>query len=148
MPDAIDEAVNAAVNRRTDVSYLLLADRAEVVSGKLYIMGGGWDRISPPTLPLGMMIGVAVGITVPYREAEDPHHIEVILERADGERLVEFGADITTGRPPGTRGMDQSVPMAFNFPLELTSAGGLVLLANVDGREARRQSIHVVARPG
>jgi hypothetical protein len=49
------------------IEFLILADRAEVVGGKLYLMGGGWDQVTlPPIDPSAVMaIGVAVRVTLP-----------------------------------------------------------------------------------
>lgn len=63
--DMIDTAIGATINQRTDVSYLIVADRADVVNGKLYMMAGGWDRIQPASFPFTLMLGIAVGIRVP-----------------------------------------------------------------------------------
>ncbi len=137
----MDEAISSTINRKTDVDYLIVADRADVMGGKLYLMGGGFDRIQPPDYPLNLMLGIAVGVRVPYQETEDPHKIRVTLERADGDNLVEIEAEIQTGRPPGMRGKDLPVPMAFNVPLTLSEPGDYVLTATVDGRELRRHQI-------
>jgi hypothetical protein len=32
------------------LDYLLVADGAQVVGGKLYLLGGGWDRLTVPDL--------------------------------------------------------------------------------------------------
>lgn len=142
---AIDEAISV-VNQRTDIDYLLVADRADVVGGKLYMMGGGWDRIQPPDFPFTLMLGVAVGIRVPYQETEDPHKIRVVLEGADGGKLVEIEAELATGRPPGMRGRDILVPMAFNVPITVGGPGEFVLIAEVDGKERKRNAIRALAR--
>ncbi len=146
--DRIDEAINATINRKTDIDYLIVADRADVMGGKLYLMGGGFDRIQPPEFPLNLMLGIAVGIRVPYQETEDPHKIRVTLERADGDKLVEIEAELQTGRPPGMRGKDLPVPMAFNVPITVAEPGEYVLTAHVDGRELRRHQITASRRGG
>ena len=38
----LDELLDAT----TSIEWLILADAAEVVGGKLYLMGGGWDRLT------------------------------------------------------------------------------------------------------
>ena len=30
---------------QVEIDFLLLADKAEILNGKLYMMGGAWDRI-------------------------------------------------------------------------------------------------------
>lgn len=148
MSDPIDRAidqVNQTLNKSTEVDYLLVADRAEVTNGKLYMMGGGWDRLQPPEFPLPMMLGIAVGLRIPYHETDDVHKLKVALAR-EGQPLVEVEAEVQTGRPPGLRGRDMVVPMGFNIPVTFETAGDYVLSASVDGHEPRRHSIRAAVR--
>ncbi len=146
--DELDGAVQAAeatLSRKPEVDYLLVADRAEVVNGKLYLMGASWDRIQPPKFPHRMMLGIALGIRIPFTHTDDQHKVSVEIHHEDA-RLLSFEAKLTTGRPPGMAGMDMLVPMAFNIPLAIPTEGQLVLRAAVDGREPRRHEIKVTQR--
>lgn len=145
--DVIDEAIDKSINRRSEVDYLLLADHAVVVQGKLYLSGAGWDRVTPPAFPHQMMVGIATGIRVPYTEADAAHTVEVRLESgSNAEALVEIQGEVEVGRPPGSRGMDVLIPMAFNLPVKFSEPGDLVLIASVDGRESKRHQIRVAGR--
>jgi hypothetical protein len=149
---AVDElsgalaAAEATLNRGPEVDYLLVADRAEVVNGKLYLMGGSWDRIQPQKFPHRMMLGIAVGVRIPFAYTDEQHTVAIEIQH-EGERQVGFEAKLTTGRPPGMAGMDMLVPMAFNIPLAIPAEGTVVLRAGVDGREPRRHEIRALARP-
>lgn len=138
-------AAEAALSRKPEIDYLLVADRAEVVNGKLYLMGGSWDRIQPPKFPHRMMLGIALGVRIPFSHTDDQHKVSVELHHEDA-RLIGFEAKLTTGRPPGMAGMDMLVPMAFNIPVGIPGEGQLVLRASVDGREPRRHEIKVMLR--
>ncbi len=139
------EAAEATLARKPEIDYLLVADRAEVVNGKLYLMGGSWDRISPPAFPHRMILGIALGVRIPFAHTDDQHTVAVELMQ-DEQRLVGFEARLTTGRPPGMAGMDMLVPMAFNIPLAIPAEGQVVLRAGVDGRPPRRHEIRVMQR--
>ena len=139
------EAAEATLSRKPEVDYLLVADRAEVVNGKLYIMGGSWDRIQPPKFPHRMMLGIAIGVRIPFAHTDDQHEVSVELHH-DETRLVGFKAKLTTGRPPGMAGMDMLVPMAFNIPIAIPDEGVVVLRASVDDREPRRHEIKAMQR--
>jgi hypothetical protein len=139
------EAAEATLARKPEVDYLLVADRAEVVNGKLYLMGGSWDRIGPASFPHRMVLGIALGVRIPFAHTDDQHTVAIELQH-EGNRLVGFEARLTTGRPPGMAGMDMLVPMAFNVPLAIPAAGQMVLRASVDGRAPRRHEIRVVQR--
>ena len=148
MSDPIDQAIQAAnetLHRSTEVDYLLVADRAEVTNGKLYLMGGGWDRVQPQKYPLNLMLGIAVGLRIPYQETYDTHKLAVSLER-DGQELVKIEAEIQTGRPPGLGGRDLLVPMAFNIPVSFTEPGDYELNAGVDGHAPRKHAIRATSR--
>ena len=147
--DAIEAVVDGSINRRAEIDYLLLADHAAVVQGKLYLSGGGWDRVSPAEFPHQMMIGIAAGIRVPYTETDNAHSVGIRLESgSNAEALVEIQGELEVGRPPGSRGMDVLIPMAFNLPVTFSEPGDLVLIASVDGRESKRHQVRIVPRGG
>jgi hypothetical protein len=149
MDEQIEDAVDRLIHRHTEIDYLLIADRAEVVNGKLYLMGGSFDRLQPPNFPFQLMLGIAVGIRVPLSETDDTHRLHVELMRSENERLLEMKADVQTGRPPGAQGMDLLIPMAFNGAVRILGPGTLTLKASVDDREPRRHEIRVTKRaPG
>jgi hypothetical protein len=148
-PDKLDgalEAAEATIARKPEVDYLLVADRAEVVNGKLYLMGGSWDRIQPQQFPHRMMLGIAIGVRIPFAYTDDQHTVAVELLH-DDTRMIGFEAKLATGRPPGMAGMDMLVPMAFNIPIAIPGEGQVSLRAVIDGKSGRRHDIKVTQRP-
>ncbi len=149
-PDQLDgalEAAEATLRRVPEVDYLLVADRAEVVNGKLYLMGGSWDRIQPPQFPHRMMLGIALGVRIPFAYTDDQHTVAIELLH-DDTRMIGFEAKLSTGRPPGMAGMDMLVPMAFNIPIAIPGEGQVTLRAAIDQHPGRRHEIKVIQRPG
>jgi hypothetical protein len=147
-PDQLEgalEAAEATLNRVPDVDYLLVADRAEVVNGKLYLMGGSWDRIQPTQFPHRMMLGIALGVRIPFAYTDDQHTVAIELFH-DDKRMIGFEAKLATGRPPGMAGMDMLVPMAFNIPIAIPSEGQVSLRAAIRGHGSRRHDIKVTQR--
>ena len=148
-PDQLEGALGAAeatLNRTPEVDYLLVADRAEVVNGKLYLMGGSWDRIQPQQFPHRMMLGIAMGVRIPFAYTDDQHTVAIELMHND-TRMIGFEAKLATGRPPGMAGMDMLVPMAFNIPIAIPAEGQVTLKAVIDGASGRRHEIKVIQRP-
>jgi len=131
----------------TTIDFLLTADFAEVVQGKVYIMGAGWDKFAPPTYPAVMRIGLAAGIRVPYLESNLPHHLSVALRSGDGEDLFKIEGDLETGRPAGSRGESVLVPLAVNAQVDVRGPQLMELVAEVDGRSTKRISIRAVGTP-
>jgi hypothetical protein len=148
-PDELDgalEAAEATLRRVPEVDYLLVADRAEVVNGKLYLMGGSWDRIQPAQFPHRMMIGIALGVRIPFAYTDDQHTVAIEMLH-DDTRMIGFEAKLATGRPPGMAGMDMLVPLAFNIPIAIPGEGQVTLRAAIDGHSGRRHEIKVTQRP-
>ena len=109
---------------------MLLADAAQAIAGKLYILGGGWSVTGPkPTAS-----AIALKLEVPWDEANRPHALLLELLNADGRavmvasppdgepRPVQIRGEVEVGRPPGlTPGTALDAVLAIN----LTSAPAL-----------------------
>jgi hypothetical protein len=100
---------------------LLLCDYAEEVGGKLYIMGGGWTRLTRVRQVVDL--SVAAKLLVPWNEANRPHTLGLKLMTDDGAAAMDSdGRDIAisgkmeVGRPPGlTEGTPLDLPLSFRF---------------------------------
>jgi len=138
---------DAVLIEETAIDFLLTADFAEVVQGKVYIMGAGWDKFAPPAYPAVMRIGLAAGIRVPYLESNVPHHLSVTLRSGDGEDLFRIDGDLETGRPAGSRGESILVPLAVNAQVNVSGPQLMELVAEVDGGATKRMSIRAVGTP-
>lgn len=120
---------------------LLLADAAQVVDNKLYILGGGWSITGPDPTPFA----IAMKIEVPWTEANKKHRWELRLLGADGEQIrleglpdqapIEISGDFEVGRPPGiTPGVALEVALAINStPLPLPPGQRFVWQLWIDG---------------
>src|SRR5438094_10551900 len=88
---------------------MLLADAAQAINGKLYILGGGWSIIGPDPGPSA----IAIKIEVPWDEANKRHKLKLELVDQDGqpvtvptptgEKPVQLQRDYEVGRPPGLK---------------------------------------------
>jgi len=101
---------------------LLLADSAQVVNGKMYVLGGGWNQIGPK--PSAM--AVVIRFVVPWDETNKKHQWvlrlldedgrSVILGNAENARPIEVKGQFEAGRPVGSEpGSDTSIPIAVNI---------------------------------
>jgi hypothetical protein len=101
---------------------MLLADSAQTVEGKLYILGGGWSVTGPAPAPSA----VALKIEVPWDQANKRHTFELSLLDADGnpliaqtpegEQQIQLGGEFEVGRPVG---------LAPGTPIDMTFAANL-----------------------
>ena len=140
-------AYAASVN----IHALMLADSAQAVEGKLYILGGAWNMLRFPEFPASLMVGIAVAIDVDWNETNRRHHLDIHFEDADGNLMEpQIGADFEAGRPPGAvAGADLRIVFAVNGPLSIPAPGAYSAVASVGGEvlaRARFQAIQV-ARP-
>lgn len=106
---------------------MLLADAAQAVGGKLYILGGGWSVTGPDPIPSA----IALKIEVPWTATNRKHQLILKLLDADGQAVkaktaagehpVEFRGDFEVGRPAGLpEGTPLDVALAINLgPLPL-----------------------------
>jgi hypothetical protein len=98
---------------------MMLCDWAEELNGKLYIMGGGWNRTGA-NRPMNM--GLALLIQVPWDRANIPIQLGLGLVTEDGQQVEHEGTPVSVegrievGRPPGARrGSPLNLPLAFMF---------------------------------
>jgi hypothetical protein len=132
-----------------DVEWIILADAAEVVNNKLYLIGGGWETLTiNARLPSSYPCAVAVAFSVPWNETNEQHNIAIEIQDQDGGELVNVEGQIEVGRPPGIpRGNAQRVQMAIKVGLPLQQPGAHFVIASVEGQELRRIVFDVVPGP-
>ena len=133
-----------------DIAHALLADYAEIVNGKLYLMGGGWDRWFAPAVPVQVRLAIAVGVRVGWEETNKTIPIRMWVEDDDGAELVRIEGQVNVGRPPGLPpGSDQLSQMAANVPLNIPHHGGFrvrIVAGEDEGAIERRLAFRVEER--
>ena len=129
-----------------NIHALLLADSAQAVDGKLYVLGGAWNVLRFPEFPAQLIVGIAVAIDVDWNETNRRHHLDVHFEDADGKPMdPTIGADFEAGRPPGAvAGVDLRIVFAVNGPLTIPAAGSYSAVASVGGTELARARFQAV----
>jgi hypothetical protein len=125
---------------------LMLADSAQAVEGKLFILGGAWNMLRFPTFPASIMVGIAVAIDVDWNETNRQHHLDIHFEDADGNAMEpQIGADFEAGRPPGAiAGAELRIVLAVNGPLSIPAPGTYAAVATVGGEELARSRFQAV----
>lgn len=93
---------------------MLLADSAQAIHGKLYILGGGWSTAGPGQSSSAM----AIKIEVPWDEANRKHRLRLELVDEDNKPVmapkdiggspretlpVQIDLDFEVGRPSGVK---------------------------------------------
>ena len=134
------------------VDCLLLVDSAQVANGKLYILGGGWARLTTTQAPVSRTFETAIRVVVPWTETNRPHSLELQLENEDGQALLEHPvkAEIRVVRPASLKdGTDQVVPLALRLgPATLEREGRYAVILRCEGEEIARTAFDLaINRP-
>jgi hypothetical protein len=120
-----------------NIDFMILADGAQAVGGKLYMLGGGWTYLLVPQLPgrAQAPFSIALGITVPYNLTNRRFNFALEVTDADGERVGDvLTFEFEQGRPPGLRaGASQPILLAVNTNPEFPRAGRYTFNASIDG---------------
>ena len=134
---------------------MLLADAAQVVDNKLYVLGGGWSVTGPDPMPSA----IALKIDVPWDEAGTQHTWELALLDQDGVPVFlgegegapsvvirnEFQLERPEGLPPGT---PLELSMAINLaPMPLQPGGRYVWQLTIDDQSHEDWQIAFTVRP-
>jgi hypothetical protein len=137
-----------------EVEWLILADAAQVVGAKLYLLGGGWDRLTVNrAFPVDQRCALALSIIVPWNETNQKHSFEVEIVSEDTtteepKSLVKAGGQFEVGRPPGIRqGQEQRFQLAMDMTLRIETAGTKTVIARIEGQEKRRLEFTVIPGP-
>lgn len=135
-----------------DIGFLVLTDHSEVLNGKVYAMGGGWNMLRFAGLPVEHRFGIAFGVDVAWDETNQRHGLTLEIQGPDGERLGdELSFEIETGRPAGSvAGQDQRVVISFDANASFVSPGPHAVVIRAGEREVGRSRFYVaeaVAQP-
>ena len=121
---------------------MLLADAAQVVENKLYILGGGWSMTGPDPVPSA----IALKIEVPWDQTNDRHRWEmalidadsqpVFMQGPDGEQALVINGEFEVGRPAGVAaGTPIDLALAINLgPIPLPPGRRFVWELTIDGQ--------------
>ncbi len=121
-----------------EIDFAILADGAQVVNNKLYVLGGGWDIIWPQSFPTSHRATLAIGILVGWNETNQRHALAITVRSMDDQLLQEVGkGEIEAGRPPGVPpGSSQKVMVAITFDISLPGPGEYVVVTDINNGSA------------
>ena len=131
---------------------LLLADSADVVNGKLYVMGGAWTI----TDAVCKRSAIAIIVEVPWNEANVVHKLKLELVTEDGQNVkrsdgqsYETGVEFEVGRPAGAKpGVPFVVPLAVNLQnLALRPNSRYLWRCAIDGKTDETWEVSFSTRP-
>jgi hypothetical protein len=135
---------------------MLLADAAQTVGGKLYILGGGWTICGPGPA----VMALAIKLEIPADQAGQAHDWSltllndsgerVLLEAPDGQQLPveisgKFEATLLPDLPPE---IPLDLPIAVTVgPLPLPPGSHFVWQLSIDGQTSEEWQLAFWTRP-
>jgi hypothetical protein len=132
-----DQERGAAVPQ---IEFVINADHAEAINGKLYLQGAGWTDIVQP-LGLGgqpgiVHMGLAVSILIGWNETNRRFPLTLTVTHEDGDELTRVNAQVEAGRAPGIAvGSDIRSVLAIGAEIQFPKPGGYTLRATLDDQE-------------
>jgi len=127
------------------VEWLVLADAAEVVGNKLYLMGGGWDRLTvTANFPVAQHFGIAISVLVPWEETEKVHDFVMDVQSPQGKLLASIEAEFEVGKPSDPTPRLQRWQFASSVDLGLEGPGRYSVVIHLNGVEAALQEFEVL----
>ena len=118
------------------IEFLILADKAEVLGGKLYMMGGGYDRKYIGNIEGPVDLVVVAGILVPWHSTNRELAFSLSIEDVDGKPLLEkpIEGTLRLGRPADAEeGQTFRVMSVLNGRLKLPGYGTYRVVATAGG---------------
>ncbi|HUZ53666.1 MAG TPA: hypothetical protein VMU94_14225 [Streptosporangiaceae bacterium] len=121
-----------------EIEYVMNADHAEAINGKLYLHGAGWTDLVQPMGPGGqpaiVHLGVGVSIMIGWNETNRRFPLTITITHEDGAELTRVEAQIEAGRPPGIPpGSSFRSVLAIAANIQFPKPGSYRLAAELDG---------------
>ena len=141
------ESVRAVAGVGIRAECFLLCDGAAVAENKLFILGGGWDRLGIRKFPEEYVVTVAVKLAVPTSETYRPLPIRLEVQDDDRNLVVPepMRAELEMARPPGYEAHEELpflLPIKVKLPL--TKPQRLNFVLYVDNNFLARASLRVI----
>ncbi|MHB8575263.1 MAG: DUF6941 family protein [Dehalococcoidia bacterium] len=138
------------------VDYLVLADAAESVQGKQYILGAGWDTLFAIAYPVvHPHMAVALRLRVPWNDTNTPANVVLDIVDGDGHSILPdppgpWRGTFTVGRPPHLApGTNQGAVLVVNIDnTTFDRPGPYEIVVRINDAEAARSALNVSYPPG
>ena len=143
------QEVHQSVEVDVEVEWLILADSAHMTGGKLYMLGGGWDRLTVNSLPAKRSLAVAIAFRIPWNETNRQHAFQLEISDEDGDVNVATDSRFEVGRPAGIPpGQPQRVQAVVDVDATFEKLGTYVITARIDSEDERAVRFNVTPGPG
>jgi hypothetical protein len=139
----------AQFKEKPHIAFVMVADHAEALNGKLYINGGGWTDLQRPVIlgqaPPPTAFSIALSVYIPWGETNRPIALKVTVEDEDGNKQFDISTPVVAGRPPQMPvGQGQYFHSAVQMVMPFPQAGGYRAVVTIDGdRDTRTWAFRI-----
>lgn len=123
-----------------EIEWLMLANDAEVLGNRLFLMGGGWDTLTPSGMPFLHTFAIAVSLLADWDDVvqEREHRIEIAHVPAGGDRKLLGTSMAKLSRAPQMReGEKQRAQFAVKLALQFDKSGTHDIVVTLHGRGSK-----------
>lgn len=122
-----------------EIDFVILADFAQAVQGKLNLIGGGWNlHHARAAYPSNLLLGLGIGILVPWSETNRQHTLHFEIKKSEGPMVMEGKGEYAIGRDVLTPvGMTQRVTLGISAPVVVPEPGTYEVTVSTAGKRKR-----------
>ncbi len=116
------------------IEYALLADAAQAVGGKIFVLGGGWNLFRVANYPAPVHFAIAMGLGFTSDEVGTKFPLNVVIADEAGVPIIpEMKGQVETGQlaPDLPKAASVKIPVAININMSVPHPGtyGIVVTA-------------------
>jgi hypothetical protein len=128
------------------IEYALLADAAQAIGGKVFVLGGGWNLFRAASYPAPVQFAIAIGLGFSSSEIGMKYALNVAIADESGVPIVpEMKGQVETGQtaPDVPKTASIKIPVAININMSLPHPGtyGIVVTAGPSSTQLSFEAI-------
>jgi hypothetical protein len=116
------------------IDFVVLADAAQAVGGKLFILGGGWSIFRAASFPAPVQIALAINVSFTSTEIGIRFPVNIVIADEAGVPIIpEIKGQVETGQvtPDMPKGIGGKLPLAVNVGVNVPRAGKYAIMVSV-----------------
>ena len=129
----------------------MVCDGAHAVEGKLYILGGGWDRLILSNFGQEQVINLVLKLLIPWMDTNQrlPFKLDIVDENGIPALPEPIGGQLEVGRPSGYTA-DEAIPFMVPIGVKLLfdRPKRLIFTLYVNDAEVASTSLRAIPPPG
>lgn len=117
----------------TRVEYVIMAEHVEVINGKFYMMGAGWNQMGLQTYAQPVQLKMAIRILMPWNKANIKMPFRMSVVDSDGHEVMPpYQNHVLAGRPTNAvYGQPIPLPIALETIVVFPQKGVYAVVAEV-----------------